>query len=477
MQLKISMPHSEHGLGVDNERPLSQLNHFLSSTNPHQLLNELSRDTEEAFFLCDLGSVVRQLRMWRQMLPRVIPFYAVKCNDDVQLLKLLSTLGLGFDCASKGEISQLLASGVAADRIIYANPCKQNSHVKYAASHDVNFMTFDSEGELVKLRKTHPSAMLVLRIATDDSQSVCPLGMKFGAHLAKCKEILQLALEIGSSIVGISFHVGSGCLDASAYGTALKNAAHVFKMGVSMGFDFTVLDIGGGFPGFAPCEDNPSASFKDIAEVVNQGLEKHFSLWPSLTVIAEPGRFIAAAAFTLSTNVISVKPDVGKDGEDTSMCYVNDGVYGSFNCLLYDHAKVTPIPLDSLTGGPNLLAGEGKFSVWGPSCDGLDKIHAGCMLPADLAPGDWLVFDNMGAYTLAAASTFNGFPKPQVHYFISSSDLIAAQQLVRKPFSVDQLAGVAADNSCVEYDRQLEQDESQYLESLLSSMPLPVMSI
>lgn len=57
-------------------------------------------------------------------------------------------------------------------------------------------------------------------------------------------------------------------------------------------------------------------------------------------------------------------------------------------------------------------------SIWGPTCDGLDRIVEQCDLP-DLQVGDWLVFENMGAYTVAAASTFNGFQRPDIHYVMS----------------------------------------------------------
>lgn len=57
-------------------------------------------------------------------------------------------------------------------------------------------------------------------------------------------------------------------------------------------------------------------------------------------------------------------------------------------------------------------------SIWGPTCDGLDRIVEQCNLP-DLQVGDWLVFENMGAYTVAASSTFNGFQRPDIHYVMS----------------------------------------------------------
>ena len=98
------------------------------------------------------------------------------------------------------------------------------------------------------------------------------------------------------------------------------------------------------------------------------------------------------------------------------MYYINDGVYGSFNCLIFDHATIEPIPLRDHHGNAE------KFpsSIWGPSCDSMDCVAENVMLPV-CEIGDWLYFEEMGAYTLAAASGFNGFPPPVCFYHISWS--------------------------------------------------------
>jgi ornithine decarboxylase len=482
MQLKFTADIDDPGLAT--EKPLSQFQEYLSNLSPQTLLTDSACTSEEAFFMCDLGKIVHQVQLWRQCMPRVLPFYAVKCNDDAQVLKLLAALGCGFDCASKGEIGQLVKLGISSDRVIYANPCKQISHVKYAAANNVDLMTFDSEEELIKVKKAHSNAMMVLRIATDDSAAVCQLGMKFGAQLTRCRDILTTAKRLEIAVVGVSFHVGSGCLDADAYDVALKNASDVFRIANSLGFEFSVLDIGGGFPGFVATDsDHPAPTFEQVAAVVNEGLDRHFSGFPDVTVIAEPGRFMCASAFTLATGVISVKmpaADSCKPG-DVGMCYINDGVYGSFNCLLFDHARVTPKSLKSYLEGDSNLAScdvslekTALFSVWGPTCDGLDKINNSCELPADLAPGDWLVFDNMGAYTLAAASTFNGFPRSQVKYHISQNMLSLAEQEIRKPFSVQLLA--PSPPACTSVDSEDSAEQIAYLEDLFVNLQLPVVS-
>jgi hypothetical protein len=59
-------------------------------------------------------------------------------------------------------------------------------------------------------------------------------------------------------------------------------------------------------------------------------------------------------------------------------------------------------------------------SLWGPTCDGLDQVVEKALLPV-MSVGDWIIFEDMGAYTLPVASPFNGFPVPEVHVVADES--------------------------------------------------------
>jgi ornithine decarboxylase len=415
------------------------------------------RETEnkfDAFFVGDMGDVVQKFKLWTSQLPRVEPFYAVKCNDDTTVLAVLAQLGAGFDCASKGEIQKVLELQVPQSRIIYANPCKQSSHIKYAASNNVEYMTFDNETELHKIKAIHPGAKMVVRILPPaNTKCQCQLGMKFGCHPKKVPHLLRVAKELGVDVVGVSFHVGSGCYDAMAYSAAVASARTVFGIAKNEGFHFNLLDIGGGFPG----QKNVKLPFEEICSVLRPALDMYFPENMNVRIIAEPGRFFVASAFTLTLNVIARRA-VMKDentfenddsdntensddkntqgdhgdadngvasGDDEAdqqmfMYYLNDGVYGSFNCILFDHATVHPTLFDE-----ERFENEPRYtcSLWGPTCDGLDCIVSECRLP-ELNTGDWLVFNDMGAYTMSAASTFNGMPKPKCYHVMSDQQWI-----------------------------------------------------
>ncbi|CAG8582644.1 14821_t:CDS:2 [Funneliformis mosseae] len=397
-------------------------------------LDNCETESDNAFFVADLGEIYRQHLRWKTNLPRVEPFYAVKCNTDLTLLRLLAALGTGFDCASKSEIKTILDMGIDPSKIIYANPCKQSSFIRFAAEHDVKMMTFDNAEELRKIKRFFPNAQLVIRILTDDSKALIKLGTKFGASLNNTGFLLQTARDLGLSVIGVSFHVGSGCYDENAYIDAIHRARFVFDQATELGFNFHLLDVGGGFSFSHKSDDG--ISFEKIAALLGPAIDKYFP--PNIRVIAEPGRYYAAPAFTIATHIIAKRtvrrdieeeyiPNMNADQNDVSptgddhpafMYYINDGLYGAFNCILYDHQLVTP---KVLMKGGNFLFGETldepEYScfIWGPTCDSIDCITKNGSLP-ELLPGDWLYFEEMGAYTIAAATKFNGFKQSKIIY-------------------------------------------------------------
>lgn len=349
---------------------------------------------DEPFYVMDAGDVLRKHELWMKLFPNIKPFYAVKCNDSTVVLRILNSLGTGFDCASKGEIAKVMSVGVPPERIIFANPTKPASHIKYAAKVGVNTMTFDNQAELFKIKEYHPKAKLVLRIRSDAKEAQCPLGMKFGAELSAVDQLIRLAVDLGLELAGVSFHVGSGCKDLAAFADALRLACSAISEMVYRGADPYIIDIGGGFE---------EATIHKVASLMKEALA---DVPPGLSIIAEPGRFYVESAYTLATSIHGVR---------NAEYYISDGVYGSFNCVLYDHATPLPAPLKIKDGKLS------HFKIWGPTCDSLDLVTERALLPK-LDVGDWLVWEKMGAYTIAAASSFNGFPIPKV-YYIASEDV------------------------------------------------------
>ncbi|KAK5133081.1 hypothetical protein LTR08_008191 [Meristemomyces frigidus] len=398
---------------------------------------------EDAFFVADMGEVYRQHMRWKKHLSRVTPHYAVKCNPDPVVLRLLAALGAGFDCASKAEIEQVLKMGVDPSRIIYAQPCKTKSYLRYTAKQNVKQMTFDNTDELYKVKEIAPDAELYLRILTDDSASLCRLSQKFGASMDNVHELLTLAKSLDLNVAGVAFHVGSGASDPTAFLQAVSDARIVFDQAAVLGYTLHTLDVGGGFV---------SETFEEMAAVLSGALDKYFA--PQIRIIAEPGRYYTSSAFTLACNVIARRTVEDREtGTKSYMLYLNDGVYGNFSSIMFDHQHPIPQVLSSAhrSDGFNYLPSNAstecltdsgytsaeesisssstnsldstsphgnstssnprsiEYSIWGPTCDGIDCIAEKWASPETVDVGDWLYFEDMGAYTKCSATRFNGF--------------------------------------------------------------------
>lgn len=376
-------------------------------------------DAEKPFYILDLEPVVSRFLAWKTFLPCVEPHYAVKCNPNPVLLKTLFALGASFDCASSDEMDRVMAIGVPANRIIFANPCKMATQIVHARQLGVMRMTFDNEDELLKVAQHFPEAELVLRIATDDSHSMCRFSTKFGAVMEDVPNILETAARLNLNIIGVSYHVGSGCADPKSHAVAATNALSIFNLGKQYGFSMSLLDIGGGFLG----EDNPSPSVNDIA--VN--LLPVLAQFPTGTrFIAEPGRYFATASHILVANIQSRRVVKDKQGNVTKcLYYINEGVYHGFNCIFFDHKH--PLPRVMLSHCLDLDRPIIPCTVFGPTCDSLDCVCKDTLMPL-LGIGDWLFFTDMGAYTSAAATHFNGFDGA-VDYVYMYGDLILSSSL------------------------------------------------
>ncbi len=371
----------------------------------YDIINDFLEDnqSEKAFYLIDLGEVTKLFANWTNLLPNLKPYYAVKCNPNPVLLDALASLGANFDCASENEIKTIIEITKDPTRIIFANPCKMSSQIRYARANDVDLMTFDCEEELYKIKLYHPYAKLVLRLAVDDSNSICKFNKKFGCRLFQVSDLLVIAKTLKLDVVGFSFHVGSGCSSANSFYDAISECKKACELANELKINIDLIDIGGGFPGV-----DKSIKFSDIAQKINDGINDFFGKEieeKSIKFIAEPGRYFAERTHTLVLNVIGKKIMVEEGGDKNFVYYLNDGAYGSFNCIKNDYQSPVILPFNERDG--KLY----KSQIYGPSCDSIDVIGENVMLP-DLAIGESVYIENFGAYTISASSNFNGIEKP-----------------------------------------------------------------
>jgi ornithine decarboxylase len=341
---------------------------------------------------------------FRKYLPRVQVYYAVKANSDPAIVQTFYDAGASFDVASVAEfltvhekIKDLPAKqrqDYIWDRIIYANPIKAVETLERLEPYKP-LVTYDNHDEVIKIARHAPHAGLVLRLRVPNTGSMVELSSKFGALPGEAVDLIAFAHNNGLVVEGLSFHVGSQCTNPENYSQALHLTAGVFAEAKSRGFDLKLLDIGGGFPAHY---DNTVPPFRKLAKMINSELDR---LFPApIEILAEPGRFLVASAATAVSQII------GKAVRGGKLCYyLNDGVYHTYSGVIFDHCRY---PVKSFKKGPAQIC-----SVYGPTCDALDTISLTEELP-DLKIGELLYSENMGAYSAASSTSFNGFPPAKI---------------------------------------------------------------
>jgi ornithine decarboxylase len=368
-------------------------------------LQKLAKQHGTPLFVIDHDTIRKNYREFRKYLPRVQAYYAVKANSDPVIVRTLYNEGASFDVASMPEfrlvwdnIKHLPAAARQDwiwDKIIYANPNKAIETLEELNPYKP-LVTYDNVEEIDKIRKHAPQAGLVLRLKVPNTGAMVELSSKFGALPGEAVDLILEADRRGLAVEGISFHVGSQTTNFENYVQALNLTANVFQEAVDRGYTrMNLVDIGGGFPARY---DSTVRPFRELARIINSELKRLFP--QEIQILAEPGRFIAATACYAVSEIIGKAVRDGK-----TSYYINDGVYHTYSGQIFDHAKY---PVRSFKRGTTSLC-----AVFGPTCDALDVISLAENLP-DLQRGDLVYSENIGAYSHASATYFNGFPPATV---------------------------------------------------------------
>ena len=320
--------------------------------------------------------------------------YAIKCNPHPLVLKALYKGGIRhFDTASLPEIAQVRETFHDAEAY-FMHPVKGRAVIKSAYKiYGIRHFVVDHPSELDKvLAETGGKDLtIVVRIWTPpDESTTYHLAEKFGAQPDEAADLLRAAAKRGCK-VGIAFHVGSQCQDPKAYRTALDLVGEIVEAAAC---DLDCLDVGGGFPGLYMNTSAPP--LEDYMAEIRKGL-KDIKVKPAVEVMAEPGRVLAASGISLLAQVQLRK------GEQL---YINDGIYGSLSEMVQTNLRL-PARLIRLNEQPG--EEQTAFTLSGPTCDSLDVIPGTFDLPSDAREGDWIEIDQIGAYSNALATHFNGF--------------------------------------------------------------------
>ncbi len=369
-------------------------------------LQQLAKQHGTPLFVVDHAELRRNYALFKKHLPRVQAYYAVKANPDPAIVKTLFEAGASFDVASLPEfrvVYQYIAHLPARerqdwiwDKIIYANPIKATETLQELDPYRP-LVTYDNSEEIKKISRYAPHAGLALRLKVPNTGAMVELSSKFGAAPGEAVDLILEADRAGLTVEGLSFHVGSQTTNFDNYVAALNLAANVFREAKDRGYArMNLIDIGGGFP--APY-DATVKPFRDLARLINREIDRLFP--KDIQILAEPGRFMVATAGTAVSKII------GKARRDGKLCYyIDDGVYHTFSGVIFDHLQYH---LQSFKKGPAEIC-----SVFGPTCDALDVVSMAENLPNNLELGDLLFSQNIGAYSAASSTYFNGFPPAKV---------------------------------------------------------------
>ena len=369
------------------------------------LLQQLAKKHGTPLFVIDHDELRKNYRDFRRHLPRVQVYFAVKANSDPAIVRTLFKEGSSFDVASMPEfmivhenikhLSPKKRQDWIWDKIIYANPTKPTETLEKLNRYKP-LVTFDNREEIYKIKQHAPNAGLALRLKVPNTGAMVELSSKFGALPGEAVDLILEADRIGLTVEGISFHVGSQTTNFENYVQALSLTAAIFKEAQDRGYTrMNLLDIGGGFP--APY-DATVKPLRELAQIINTEIDRLFK--KNIQVLAEPGRFLVASAGYAVSKIIGKAVRDGK-----TSYYINDGVYHTYSGVIFDHCKY---PIQAFKRGPTSLC-----SVFGPTCDALDVVSMAENLP-DLERDDFLYSVNIGAYSHASATYFNGFPPAKV---------------------------------------------------------------
>ncbi|SDE45733.1 ornithine decarboxylase [Limimaricola pyoseonensis] len=314
--------------------------------------------------------------------------YAVKANPDEAVIARLGAEGMpAFDVASPAEIA-LVRRLCPSAALHYHNPVRSRGEIRAGLAAGVASWSVDDSRELEKLvaEGVGPGAEIAVRLKLPVAGAAYDFGSKFGAPPELAEALLRRAAATGAR-VSMTFHVGTQCADPAAWTAYMEACADIVRR---TGLRLARLNVGGGFPSG---RDGGDPALEPIFAAVARGLSR-FERPPEL--VCEPGRGLVADAMAYA---VRVKARRG------AALYLNDGIYGGLSeCPSIGVPRVDLVTDDGRATGPAQ-----PFTLFGPTCDSLDRLPGETRLAGCVAEGDWLLFRSAGAYLNGVTTMFNGY--------------------------------------------------------------------
>lgn len=352
---------------------------------------------ESPCLVIDLARVRDNYRALRSALPTARIRFAVKASPMPEIIRLLRSEGAEFDVASIGEIEQCLSLGVDPAALCYGNPIKKASHIAAAHAAGVRRYAFDTEDDLERIAEYAPGSEVECRFLASAPQSQTPFGTKFGCAPGEAVRLLVRARDLGLTVAGPYFHVGSQQLDPDAWRIGLEQAGAIAEALAVKDIPVTAVNIGGGLPiSYA----DPAPALPELTTVIAAAAARHLPEHTDLVV--EPGRALVGNAGVIHAEVVNVR--TAPDGR--RWIYLDIGRY---NGMAETENEYIAYRIETLRDGDPV----DEAVIAGPTCDGDDVLYqrTRVLLPTTLRAGDPVRILDTGAYTASYSSvSFNGFP-------------------------------------------------------------------
>lgn len=325
--------------------------------------------------------------------------YSVKCNSNTYLLKLLAVHGAGFDIVSGGELFRIVRSVGDATKVVFAGVGKTEKEIIYALNNNIKMFTVESEAEMERINSIAEHMKVRARVAIRVNPNVDPKTHryistgkkenKFGLDIDRAKAAYDWAMMLTAvDPIGIQMHIGSQILTPEPYAKALSKMVPLIADLKKAGIPLEYFDIGGGI-GIVYKDEEPMTP-EEFAQVVIPPVKE-----TGLTLILEPGRYIAGNAGILVTKVEYVK----RSGDKT-FAIVDAAMNDLLRPSLYQaYHEIQPV--SNVTGRKSI-----PLDIVGPICESGDFFAADRLLPTP-KEGEYLAIMSAGAYGFTMSSNYN----------------------------------------------------------------------
>ncbi|MGL4722015.1 MAG: diaminopimelate decarboxylase [Desulfovibrionaceae bacterium] len=381
-------------------------------------LEELIKMYPTPFYIYSLSHIEKQRKRFIAAFDgmKYIICYAVKANNNTEILKYFAHHAIGADIVSGGELAKVLDVGINNQYIVYSGVGKTKEEIADALDAKILFFNVESKEELYTIAKIakmkNTKAPIAIRVNPDVSPKTHPyiatglLESKFGISLEEALSLYKEAAVMDSiEILGIDCHIGSQILELSIFAEVFEYLVALYTALQKEGITIRYIDIGGGL-GIAYKREEVDADVEYYASLVR----KYFSHL-DVTIVFEPGRFLVGTAGVLITQVLYRKKNSKKE-----FIIVDTGMNDILRPALYDaYHDILPIKENN---GPCR-----QVDIVGPVCESSDFLAKGREFP-HVEQGEYLAICTAGAYGHTLSSEYNMRKKPREIVLIEGGSII-----------------------------------------------------